>query len=66
MSAVPGQVLLEHDEVIAAVGVPVQPDDVVAELDRQMQHRAVAVVTLQSDRFVVVLGGPALGRFHEL
>src|SRR5439155_5318693 len=43
------QRFLEDHEVVAPVGVPADAHDVVHPGDRQVQHRAVLVVTLEAD-----------------
>src|SRR5437899_566500 len=60
------QRLLEDHQVVPAVGVPTDADDVVTQRDRQVQHRPVLVVALEADRVVLVLPCPAVYGVHEL
>src|SRR5262245_16540068 len=58
--------LLEDHKVIAAVGIPADADDVVAQGDGEVQHRAMLVVALEAEGLVFVLLGPGVHGVHEL
>ncbi len=52
-------------QVVAAVGVPADADDVVAEGNGEVD-RAMLVVAFEANGLVVVLPGPAMDGVHEL
>src|SRR5258708_3006705 len=60
------QHLLEDHKVVPAIGVPADADDIVAQGDGQVQHRAVLIVAFETDRLVFVLLGPAMHGVHQL
>src|SRR4051794_32977175 len=60
------QHFFEDHQVVPAIGVPTNADDVVTKRNRQMEHWAMLIVALEADRFVLVLPGPAMHGIHEL
>src|SRR5262249_48882061 len=60
------QVLLENHQVIGAIRVPADADDVVAEGNREVEHGPVLVVALEADVLVVAHLGPGVSGFHQL
>src|SRR5262249_25946535 len=60
------QDLFENDQVVAAVRIPADADNVITQSDGQVEHGTMLVMTFEANRFVFVLVGPAMDRLHEL